>query len=86
MKKYVELKTNVASKNSRKKVLLTPWCDPITHDKGAQLGSLIKPHRYMIKEAVVKATLTLTHAGSLLKPDVCYLLDHFLCFVLIFTV
>eukprot|EP01128_Nolandella_sp_AFSM9_P012250 TRINITY_DN909_c0_g1_i1.p1 TRINITY_DN909_c0_g1~~TRINITY_DN909_c0_g1_i1.p1 ORF type:complete len:1312 (+),score=310.70 TRINITY_DN909_c0_g1_i1:295-3936(+) len=38
-------------------------------DKGAQLGSLIKPHRYMVKEAMVKVTVSLTAAGQLLKPD-----------------
>ena len=41
--------------------------------KGVQLGLLIKPHRYMIREGVVKVTIGPSEAGQVLKPDVLLL-------------
>lgn len=37
--------------------------------KGVALGPLVKPHRFMIKEGLVKVTVTPTESGLLLRPE-----------------
>jgi len=37
--------------------------------KGVQLGALIKPYRYMIKEGVVKVSIGPSDAGAALRSD-----------------